>query len=122
LNQNKANVQHHTIEVFSANCQLCKEVTDVIEIGRCQGWRQIVYDTNNMTDEIKMKMENYNVRAVPTTIIDGEIKVVGVPDFPWICGEDFYKMLKIKYPLKIRRVVMNEIPYTNWNLMLPLSS
>jgi hypothetical protein len=42
-----------------------------------------------MTEEIKIKMKDYNVKTVPTTIIDGKIKVVGIPDFPWICGEDF---------------------------------
>jgi predicted DsbA family dithiol-disulfide isomerase len=31
-------------------------------------------------------MRDYGVKAVPTTIIDGKIKVVGIPDFPWICG------------------------------------
>jgi hypothetical protein len=29
-----------------------------------------------------------------------EIKVVGIPDFPWICGDDLYKKLKNEYPLK----------------------
>src|SRR6266540_7212428 len=99
MNKSKPTKQHHTIEIFSANCLLCKEVTDIIEIGRCQGCRQIVYDTNNLTEEIKMKMKNYDVRAVPTTIIDGEIKVVGVPDFPWICRDDLCKMLKVEYPM-----------------------
>ncbi len=96
MNQNEPPKQHHTIEIFSANCPLCKEVTDVIEIGRCQGCEQVVYDTNSITEEIKMKIKNYDVRAV-TTIIDGEIKVVGVPDFPWICGDDLYTMLRTKY-------------------------
>jgi hypothetical protein len=40
------------------------------------------------------------VKAVPTTVIDGNIKVVGIPDFPWICGDDLYKKLKREYPLK----------------------
>ena len=53
-----------------------------------------------MTEEIKVKMRDYGVKAVPTTIIDGNIKVVGIPDFPWIYGEDLYKKLKNKYPLK----------------------
>jgi glutaredoxin len=101
LDQSTPRKQHHSIEIFSANCPLCKEVTDVIEIGRCQGCEQVVYDTNSITEEIKMKMNNYDIRAVPTTIIDGEIKVVGVPDFPWICGDDLYKMLKAKYPIRL---------------------
>ncbi len=92
--------QHHTIEIFSANCPLCKHITDDIEIGKCEGCNQIVYDVNNMTEELKIMMKNYGVTAVPTTIIDGNIKVVGIPDFPWICGEDLYKTLSTKYHLR----------------------
>jgi hypothetical protein len=44
-----------------------------------------------MTDDIKRKMKEYGVTSVPTTIIDGSIKVVGIPDFPWICGNDLYR-------------------------------
>jgi thioredoxin family protein len=92
--------QHHLIEIFSANCPLCKHITNDIQIGKCEGCNQIVYDINNMTEEIKVKMRDYGVKAVPTTVIDGEIKVVGIPDFPWICGDDLYKILKNEYPLK----------------------
>jgi hypothetical protein len=53
-----------------------------------------------MTEEIKVKMNEYGVKAVPTTIIDGNIRVAGIPDFPWICGEDLYKKLKQEYPLE----------------------
>ena len=53
-----------------------------------------------MTEEIKVKMKNYDVRAVPTTMIDGDSKVVGIPDFPWICGDDLYRKLKAGYPLR----------------------
>jgi hypothetical protein len=92
--------QHHTIEIFSANCPLCRHVTDDIQIGKCEGCQQIVYDVNSMTDTIKTKMKEYGVRSVPTTVIDGEIKVVGIPDFPWICGDDLYMKLKREYPMK----------------------
>lgn len=92
--------QHHVIEIFSANCPLCKHVIDSVEMGKCEGCTQIVYDINNMTDEIKTKMEKYGVKSVPTTIIDSEIKVIGIPDFPWICGDDLYKKLKSQYSMK----------------------
>ena len=52
-----------------------------------------------MTEEVKV-MKKYNVKAVPTTISDGSIKVVGIPDFPWICSEDLYSKLKKDYQLK----------------------
>ena len=45
--------QHHLIEIFSANCPLCKHITDDIQIGKCEGCNQIVYDIYNMTEEIK---------------------------------------------------------------------
>jgi hypothetical protein len=87
---------YHTIEVFSANCPLCKHITDDIEIGKCHGCRQIVYDVNNMTEDLKTKMKDYGIKAVPTTVIDGNIKVIGIPDFPWVCGDDLYQRLKDK--------------------------
>jgi hypothetical protein len=92
--------QHHTIEIFSAGCPLCRHIIDDIQIGKCQGCNQTVYDVNNMTNDIKRKMKEYDVTSVPTTIIDGSIKVVGIPDFPWICGEDLYLKLKREYPFR----------------------
>jgi hypothetical protein len=92
--------QHHNIEIFSANCPLCKHIIDDIQIGKCEGCNQVVYDVNKMTEEIKQKMKTYGVNSVPTTIIDGEVKVVGIPDFPWICSEDMYTKLKNDYQLK----------------------
>jgi hypothetical protein len=92
--------QHHIIEIFSSQCPLCKHITDDIEIGKCEGCKQIVYDVNNMTEEIKVKMNEYGIKAVPTTVIDGNIKFVGIPDFPWICGDDLYSKLRKEHPLK----------------------
>jgi hypothetical protein len=50
--------QYLTIEIFSANCPLCKHITDEIQIGKCEGGNQVVYDVNKMTEEIKQKMKN----------------------------------------------------------------
>jgi glutaredoxin 3 len=91
--------EHHTIEIFSAGCPLCRHVTEDIQIGKCQGCNQTVYDINSMTEDIKRKMKEYGITSVPTTIIDGSIKVIGVPDFPWICGDELYQKLKREYPL-----------------------
>ena len=52
-----------------------------------------------MTEEIKVKMRDYGIKAVPTIVIDGN-KVVGIPDFPWICDDDLHKILKNEYLLK----------------------
>jgi len=32
--------------------------------------------------EVKRKIKDYSITAVPSIVIDGRIKVVGVPDFP----------------------------------------
>lgn len=47
-----------------------------------------------MTEDVKSKMKKYGVQAVPTVVIDGEINGVGIPDFPWICGDELYTKLK----------------------------
>jgi hypothetical protein len=93
--------QHHMIEIFSANCPLCKHVTNDKEIGKCEGCKQIVYDVNNMTEYLKIKMKDYKVKAVPTTVIDGNIKVIGEPNFPWVCGDDLYKRLNDQYSFRL---------------------
>jgi hypothetical protein len=92
----------HTIEIFSASCPLCSHVIEDIQIGKCQGCNQTIYDINKMTDDVKRKIKDYDVTSVPTIIIDGTIKVVGIPDFPWICGDELYLKLKRKYRLDRR--------------------
>ncbi|WP_187147504.1 thioredoxin family protein [Candidatus Nitrososphaera gargensis] len=92
--------QNHAIEIFSAGCPLCRHITDEVEIGKCEGCSQTVYDINNMTDGVKRKMRDYGITSVPATIIDGNIKVVGIPDFPWICSDELYQKLKKEYPLR----------------------
>jgi hypothetical protein len=47
-----AKQEGHTIEIFSAGCPLCIHIIDDIHIGKCQGCSQIVYDVNEMTDEV----------------------------------------------------------------------
>jgi hypothetical protein len=86
--------QGHTIEIYSAGCPLCRHIIDNIQIGKCQGCNQTVYNVNNMTDDVKKKMKDYGITLVPTTIIEGSIKVVGIPDLPWKCGDDLYKKLR----------------------------
>jgi len=90
---------HNRIETFSANCPLRRHVIDDVQIGRYEGCQQMVYNINNMTDTIKTKLMDYGIALVPTTIIDGKIKIAGIPDFPWICGNDLYKKLKTKYSM-----------------------
>lgn len=60
-----------------------------------------IVDVDSRSEELEEKMRSYGVTAVPTIVIDGKIKVVGRPSFPWFCGEEFYKFLEEQYPLLI---------------------
>jgi hypothetical protein len=44
----------------------------------------------------------YGVRVVPTVIIDGEVKIEGRPDIPFVCSDEMYAYFKERYPLTIR--------------------
>lgn len=94
-------MSHHKIEIFSADCPLCKHVIDTVSVGKCADCNMIIHDTNKMDDKLKQAMKQYGVTSVPTVVIDGSVKVVGIPDFPWICGDDLYKFLKQRYKLKM---------------------
>ena len=52
--------QYYLIKIFSANCPLCKHITDDVQIGKCEGCNQIVYD---MTEEIEVKMRDNKVKV-----------------------------------------------------------
>jgi glutaredoxin len=58
-----------------------------------------VFEVDSGDEEVKMKRKLYKITAVPTIVVDGRIKVVGVPDFPWFCGDDFYRFLEKNFPL-----------------------
>jgi hypothetical protein len=53
-----------------------------------------------MTEDTKLKMRDYGVKAVPTAVIDGSLKVVGIPDFAWVCGDELYKRLRDQYSFR----------------------
>ncbi len=88
----------HRIQVFSGGCKLCKEAAEIVEVGKCKDCRMEVLNVDNR--KTKLLMKRYSIGAVPSIVIDDKIKVVGVPTFPWFCGDEFYKMLETKYPLK----------------------
>ena len=90
----------HVIEIFSGGCYLCQRTIKIIETGKCYGCKMIVYDLNNVNEEIAKKIKEYKINSVPTIIIDGKIKIVGLPSFPWICDNEFYKYLEKNFSIK----------------------
>lgn len=82
----------HRIEIFTAGCELCKDLKDLVEIGKCAGCSLEEFDLRSSENVNKSK--SYGIKVVPTIIIDGKIKLEGKPNFPLVCGEDFYKFLE----------------------------
>jgi len=88
----------HRIEVFTGNCPLCRSLLDDIEAGKCSGCSLVSY---NMSENPPQAL-HYEVRVVPTVVIDGEIKIEGKPDMPFVCDNDTYAHFRKKYPLRMR--------------------
>ena len=88
----------HKIEVFTGNCSLCNEIVDEIEAGKCAGCQLTVH---NLSDE-RALARKYGVRVVPTVIIDGEVKIEGRPDSPFVCSEETYAHFRQRYPLTMQ--------------------
>ena len=86
----------HRIEVFTGNCPLCQEVVDEIEAGKCAGCQLIVHNIA----ESSVLAKKYQVKVVPTVIIDDEVKIEGKPDIPFVCSEDTYAHFREHYPLR----------------------
>jgi hypothetical protein len=88
----------HRIQVFSGGCELCSDVADIVEVGKCKDCQMEVLDVESKENSALMR--KYDITAVPSIVIDGKIKVVGKPTFPWFCGDEFYRTLESKYPMK----------------------
>jgi hypothetical protein len=86
----------HIIQIFSGGCDLCKETAEIVEVGKCKDCKMEVLDIEK-NRELAAQL---NITSVPSIVVDGKIKVAGKPTFPWFCGDDFYKMLERKYPLR----------------------
>lgn len=90
----------HTIEVFTGGCPLCRKTLEIVEVGKCASCVLIERDLEAEFEAHAELGRRYGVRAVPTIVVDGRIKVEGVPDFPWFCGDEFFAWLERNYPLR----------------------
>ncbi len=88
----------HRIQIFSGGCNLCKEAAEIVEVGKCKDCTMEILDVRDRKNARLVR--RHAIGAVPSIVIDGRIKVVGVPNFPWFCGDEFYRMLETKYPLR----------------------
>ncbi|NIN66445.1 MAG: thioredoxin family protein [Anaerolineae bacterium] len=84
---------------------MCREVLTAVEVGKCASCELTERNLARDFASHKEAVGQYDVRSVPTIVIDGCIKVEGRPEFPWMCGDEFYEFLHRHYPLKPRNNV-----------------
>ncbi|MHA2250796.1 MAG: thioredoxin family protein [Candidatus Kariarchaeaceae archaeon] len=87
------------IQIYSDDCTDCLEHIDNVEIGKCAGCTLEVIKFHNDSKFMKNNID-YEINVHPTTIIDEEIKIEGVPNFFWLCGDAFYSKLHKEYSLE----------------------
>ncbi|MEM4297192.1 MAG: thioredoxin family protein [Nitrososphaerota archaeon] len=90
----------HPIELFVGGCPLCKKVRDMLEVGKCSGCRLDIYDLAAQYDSLRQKIHDYHIRCVPTIVIDGKIRVEGLPQFTFVCSDELYRQLEMNHSFR----------------------
>jgi len=75
----------------------------MVEVGKCASCVLVERNMAARDPDALRRAKEFDVRVVPTIVIDGKIKVEGRPNFPWICGDEFYAMLESRFPLSRSR-------------------
>lgn len=65
------------IEVFTADCSLCKETLELIKKVACTECE--VIERRCSGEECCGPANDYGIKAVPTVVVDGKITIVGKP-------------------------------------------
>jgi hypothetical protein len=65
------------IEVFTADCILCKETLSLVRQQACAECE--IIERRCSSDECCGPAKDYGVKAVPTIVVDGKIRFVGKP-------------------------------------------
>lgn len=65
------------IEVFTADCPLCKDALKLIKKEVCSECE--VIERRCSGDECCQPAKDYGIKAVPTIVVDGKIAILGKP-------------------------------------------
>lgn len=65
------------IEVFTADCPLCKATLELIRKEACSECE--VIERRCSGNECCEPAKGYNIKAVPTVVVDGKVTIVGKP-------------------------------------------
>lgn len=67
----KAMSEKRTVEIFSADCQVCRTVIDQVQALACPSCEIIILDMQD--DQVAGRARNLGVRSVPAIVIDGQL-------------------------------------------------
>ncbi len=68
----------HKFEIFSAGCDLCKKAIETLRNNVCEKCEIVEYNLQNpIQEELQEKIKKYDIKVVPTIIVDEEHKYIG---------------------------------------------
>ncbi len=68
----------HKFEIFTAGCSLCQTALKQLKEAICEKCQVIEYNLNQSADA-GVLAKKYNIKVVPSIVVDGEIKFEGTP-------------------------------------------
>ncbi|MHA1988367.1 MAG: thioredoxin family protein [Promethearchaeota archaeon] len=69
----------HKFEIFSAGCNLCQKAVETIRKSLCDDCEIVEYDLHApIKEEIQEKINKYDIKVVPTIIVDEKHKYIGM--------------------------------------------
>ena len=73
----------HRIEIFSADCPICRETIEIVKSSECCRNSEIVIHTCK-GDECCDPAKKYKIRALPSIVVDGKLAIEGRPSLKGI--------------------------------------
>ncbi len=68
----------HKVEIFSADCPLCRETVRLVEEADCCKNSEIVVHKCS-GNECCQPAKDYKIRSVPSIVVDGKLAIEGRP-------------------------------------------
>ncbi|MHA1188452.1 MAG: thioredoxin family protein [Candidatus Heimdallarchaeota archaeon] len=68
----------HKFEIFTAGCSFCQTALKLLKEAICEKCQIIEYNLNKSADAVILA-KKYNIKSVPSIVVDGELRFEGIP-------------------------------------------
>jgi glutaredoxin len=68
------------VEIFSADCPLCRDAIETVKQNACSSCDVLVLDMKDY--EVAQRAKSLGIRSVPSIVIDGKLASMGGIDLP----------------------------------------